>query len=85
MDMVYNELLNTKHQNFVCIVDIAGATYRDALHEVQNFKGIQDLIWLFKEYEANYPETLYKAFVINSKLSIGDCHLQIRRKVWRVA
>ncbi|OXA40458.1 SEC14-like protein 2 [Folsomia candida] len=66
MDMVYKDLLKTKHQNFVCIVDIAGATYRKALHELQNFKGIQDLIWVFKEYEANYPETLHKAFIINT-------------------
>lgn len=40
MDMVYKDLLKTKHQNFVCIVDIAGATYRKALHELQNFKGL---------------------------------------------
>lgn len=39
MDMVHKELLKTKHQNFIAIVDIAGGTYRKALHELRNLKG----------------------------------------------
>ncbi|ODM96897.1 SEC14-like protein 2 [Orchesella cincta] len=66
MDQVHKQLLTTKHQNFVCIVDNTGVTLRKALYESQNFAGIQDLIRLFREYEANFPETLHKAFVINT-------------------
>lgn len=40
MELVHRDLLKTKHQNFVCIVDIHGATYRKACHEIQNFKGV---------------------------------------------
>jgi len=66
MDRVHDYLLTTKHQNFVCIVDNTGVTFRKAFYESQNFAGIQDLIRLFREYEANFPETLHKAFIINT-------------------
>lgn len=66
MDQVHNLLLTTKHQNFVCIVDNTGVTFGKAWYEAQNYQGINDLIRLFREYEANYPETLHKAYVINS-------------------
>jgi len=36
---VYRNLLKTPHQNFVCIVDIEGGTYRKVFHEAQNLKG----------------------------------------------
>jgi hypothetical protein len=52
MDMVYKTLLKTKHQNFVCIVNIEGGTYRKALHEIQNLKGIRTehngMIYIYK-------------------------------------
>lgn len=74
LEFVYREhLLKSKYQNFICIVDIDGENlFRKALYEMQNLKGLQDLIWLFKDYEANYPETLHKAFIINGKQFIRE-------------
>lgn len=39
MDNVYKVLMNTKNQNFVCIVDNAGVTFRKAWYETQNYQG----------------------------------------------
>lgn len=70
MDHIHNILLRTKHQNFVCIVDNTGVTFGKAWYEAQNYQGVQDLVRIFREYEANFPETLHKAYLINSKTII---------------
>jgi hypothetical protein len=59
-------LKETKHQQLVAIWDNAGVGFSKVFHEVQNWAEIQALREVILMADLNFPETLYKAFLINT-------------------
>lgn len=52
----------TKQHQFVIILDLAECSYRKVAH----METVQVLLSAFRDFEANYPERLRSAFVINA-------------------
>jgi len=50
------------HEQFVIIIDLAEMTYWKIAH----YETMQMILQVFREYEQNFPERLFKAVVINA-------------------
>jgi len=65
--ILYEDIVKSQHQQVVAILDNEGVGFTKIFHEIQQWTGVQTLIDIWQLYEANFPETLHKAFFINSK------------------
>jgi len=69
MNKIYSVLLQTKHQQFVAIVDSEGVTFSKVFYEARYWKGFNVLMGLLHDFEHNFPELLYKATLFNTPLA----------------
>jgi len=69
MEKAYQLVLRTKHQQIVSLVDNEGITFSKVFYEMRSLIGVQTLMGLLRDYEANFPELLHKAYMFNTPLA----------------
>jgi len=67
---IHRRVAHSKEQQLVCIWDNAEIGFSKIFHEVQNWAEIQTLREVVQMMDLNFPETLYKAFFINTARAV---------------
>jgi len=63
---LHKTMASSRHQQLIGIWDNSTVGFAKVFHEVQNWIELQTLRELIQMVDMNFPETLYKAFFINT-------------------